>query len=172
VWIFGCFFSTPTAILVKRSSTSTQKSGRLGDITIPGFVPLQEFCSPIRLQHLSVCLHWTLKCCNLIGLQNSCGVTNPGIVTSPNLLLFRVEVGLCPTTAILEQLDAYNYFYCSYVRTILWENDFCMLLLEPSHVSFLVVSTATGILVHEDTCRTLCPHASQCFGAVVGTATH
>ena len=37
-----------------RSPTSTQKSGRLGDIIIPGFVPLQEFCSPISLQHLSV----------------------------------------------------------------------------------------------------------------------
>jgi len=121
VWIFGCFFSTPTAILVGRSPTSTRKSGRLGDITIPGFVPLQEFCSPIRLQHLSVCLHWALKCCNLIGLQNSCSGTNPGIVISPNLPLFHVEVGLCPTTAILEQLDAYNYFHCSYVRTILWE---------------------------------------------------
>ena len=32
---------------------------------------------------LSVCLHWTLKCCNLIGLQNSCSGTNPGIVMSP-----------------------------------------------------------------------------------------
>jgi len=41
--------------LVGRSPTSTQKSGRLGDITIPGFVSLQEFCSPIRLQHISVC---------------------------------------------------------------------------------------------------------------------
>jgi len=66
---------------------------RLGNITIPGFVPLQEFCSPIRLQHLSVCLHWTLKCCNLIGLQNSCSGTNPGIVMSPNLLLFRPRGG-------------------------------------------------------------------------------
>jgi len=42
------------ARLVGQSPTSTQKSGRLGDITIPGFVPLQEFCSPIRLQRLNV----------------------------------------------------------------------------------------------------------------------
>jgi len=41
----------PLFPLVGRSPTSTR---RLGDITIPGFVPLQEFCSPIRLQHLSV----------------------------------------------------------------------------------------------------------------------
>jgi len=86
---------------------SLQKSGRLGDITIPGFVPLQEFCSPIRLQHLSagfvvlqkflspirlqhlsVQCKQTLKCCNRIGLQNSCSGTNPGIVMSPNLLPF------------------------------------------------------------------------------------
>jgi len=45
-------------------------------------------------------------------------------------------------------------------------------LLEPSHISFLAVSTAAGILVHKDTCRTLCHHSSQCFGAVVDTATH
>ena len=71
--------------------------GRLGDIAIPRFVPLQEFCSPIRLQHLSVQCKQTFKCCNLIGLQNSCSGTNLGIVMSPNLLLFRVEVGLRPT---------------------------------------------------------------------------
>jgi len=64
--------------LVGRSPTSMRKSGRLGDIAIPRFVPLQEFCSPIRLQHLSISFQmlqsdWTtLKCCNLIGLQNSC----------------------------------------------------------------------------------------------------
>ena len=45
-------------------------------------------------------------------------------------------------------------------------------LLEPSHASFQVVSTAACILVHKDTCRTSCPHSSQCFGAVVGTANH
>jgi len=39
--------------LVGRSPTLA-KNGGLGDIPIPGFVPLQEFCSPIRLQHLSV----------------------------------------------------------------------------------------------------------------------
>jgi len=61
-------------------------------------VPLQEFCSPIRLQHLSVQWKRTFKCCNLIGLQNSCSGTNPGIVMSPNLPLFRVEVGFCPTS--------------------------------------------------------------------------
>ena len=43
--------------LVGRGPTSA-KNGRLGDITIPGFVPLHEFCSPIRLQPSSVCLHW------------------------------------------------------------------------------------------------------------------
>ena len=67
----------PHVALVGRSPTLA-KNGGLGDIPIPGFVPLQEFCSPIRLQHLSVCFQmlqsdWTtLKCCNLIGLQNSC----------------------------------------------------------------------------------------------------
>ena len=30
-----------------------------------------------------------------------------------------------------KQLDAYNYFHCSYVRTILWENDCCMLCWSP-----------------------------------------
>ena len=45
------------ADLVGRGPTSA-KNGRLGDITMPGFVPLQEFCSPIRLQPSSVCLHW------------------------------------------------------------------------------------------------------------------
>ena len=33
-----------------------------------------------------------------------------------------------------------------------------------------VVSTAAGILVHEDTCRTL--PFTKCFSTVVGTATH
>ena len=47
----------PSTELVGRGPTSA-KNGRLGDITIPGFVPLQEFCSPIRLQPSSVCLHW------------------------------------------------------------------------------------------------------------------
>ena len=71
--------------------------------TYPDLYPLQEFCSPIRLQHLSVvqsdCSIWkrTLKCWNLIGLQSSCSSTNPGIAMSPNLPLFCVEVGLRPT---------------------------------------------------------------------------
>ena len=47
----------PWELLVGRGPTSA-KNGRLSDITIPGFVPLQEFCSPIRLQPSSVCLHW------------------------------------------------------------------------------------------------------------------
>ena len=35
-----------------------------------------------------------------------------------------------------------------------------------SHVSYLAVSTVTGVLVHE------CAQFSKCFGAVIGTATH
>ena len=30
-----------------------------------------------------------------------------------------------------KQLDAYNYFHCSYVRTILWGNDCCILCWSP-----------------------------------------
>ena len=52
---------------------------------------------------------WTmLKCCNLIGLCLNAAIwldckilaagTNPGIAMSPNLPLFRVEVGLRPTS--------------------------------------------------------------------------
>jgi len=68
---------TCSSYLVRQSPTLA-KNGGLGDIPIPGFVPLQQFCSPIRLQHLSVRFQmlqtdWTtLKCCNVIGLQNSC----------------------------------------------------------------------------------------------------
>ena len=40
----------------------------------------------------------------------------------------------------------------SYLQTILWQNDCCM-LLEPSRVSYLAVSTTAGILVHKDTSR-------------------
>ena len=49
-------------------------------------------CLPVGGVHVKM-----LKCCNLIGLQNSCSGTNPGIVMSPNLPLFRMEVGLRPT---------------------------------------------------------------------------
>ena len=55
-------------VLVGQSPT-LRKNGGLGVTRIPEFVPLQKFCSPIRLQHLNVCLLWTLKCCNLIGLH-------------------------------------------------------------------------------------------------------
>jgi len=59
---------------------------------------LQSDWTAIRLQHLSVQCKQTLKRCNLIGLQNSCSGTNLGIVMSPNLPPFRVEVGLRPTS--------------------------------------------------------------------------
>ena len=39
--------------LVGRSATFTWKNGRLGFMRIPGFVPLQKYCSPIRLQYSS-----------------------------------------------------------------------------------------------------------------------
>jgi len=51
--------------LVGRSPTLA-KNGGLGDIPIPEFVPLQEFSSPIRLQHLSVQRKWTFKCYNYL----------------------------------------------------------------------------------------------------------
>ena len=107
----------PRLSLVGRSPTSTRKSGRLGDIAIPGFVPQQEFCSPIRLQHLSVCFQmlqsdWTtLKCCNLIGLQILAAGTHPGIAMSPNLPLFRVEVGLRPTKGPIRPREAWKVFF-------------------------------------------------------------
>ena len=34
-------------------------------------------------------------------------------------------------TAIPETIDAYNYFHCSDVRTILWQNGCCMLCWSP-----------------------------------------
>jgi len=46
------------------------------------------------------------------------------------------------------------------IRVILLAKYLCANLLEPSHVSYLAVSTAAGILVHEDICRTLCLHPS------------
>ena len=39
--------------LVGWSATFTWKNGRLGFTRIPGFVPLQKYCSPIRLQYSS-----------------------------------------------------------------------------------------------------------------------
>jgi len=36
-------------------------------------------------------------------VQEFCSGTNPGIVMSPNLPLFCVEVGLCPTTFVLRR---------------------------------------------------------------------
>jgi len=55
---------------------------------------------------------WTAhKCCNLIGLQNSCSGTNPGIAMSPNLTLFRVEVGLYPTKRVIWKESCYNNGY-------------------------------------------------------------
>jgi len=104
--VLSSYVRDHAALVGRRSPTSTRKSGRLGDITIPGFVPLQEFCSPIRLQHLSVQCKQTLKCCNLIGQQNSCSGTNPGIVMSPNFPLYRMEVGLLPTNAALQRMPA------------------------------------------------------------------
>jgi len=46
-------------------------------------------------------------------------------------------------------------------------------LLEPSHVSYLSVFNAAGILVHKDICRTSClQHFTKSFGIVIGVATH
>jgi len=45
-----------------------------------------------------------------------------------------------------------------------------MLGSSPSLISYLAVSTAAGTPVHEDTCR-ICV-STECFSAVVGTATH
>ena len=64
-------------------------------------------------------------------------------------------------TAILET-TWHNYFHCSNVRTILWQNGCCILCWSPiTCQSYLAVSTATGILIHEDTCRILFVHPSQ-----------
>ena len=59
-----------------------------------------------------------------------------------------------------KQLDAYNYFHCSCVRTILWGNDCCILCWIPV-MSHTWQYPPPNILVHEDTCRTLCIHSSQ-----------
>ena len=50
-------------------------------------------CLPVGGVHVKM-----LKCCNLIGLQNSCSGTNPGIRMSPNPPFFA-RVGLRPTKA-------------------------------------------------------------------------
>jgi len=50
---------------------------------------------------------------NLIRPQNSCSGTNPGIVMSPNLPLFHVEVGLRPTMYFLSsqlvEIDSFMF---------------------------------------------------------------
>jgi len=60
----------------------------------------------------------------------------------------------------LKQLDACNYFHYSYVRTILWGNDCCILRWSPV-MSHTWQYPPPDILVHKDTCRTLCLHSSQ-----------
>jgi len=72
------FLETLPAHLVGRSLTSTWKSGRLGGMAIPGFVPTARIlqsnqiaafkCSLIRLQHLKPDTQVSI----LIPLLNSC----------------------------------------------------------------------------------------------------
>ena len=72
----------------------------------------------------------------LEGSDDPCSESNSSKFMDGLNLWHAVMCGFSSTffsrpTAILEQLDAYNYFHCSYVRTILWENDCCMLCWSP-----------------------------------------
>ena len=93
-------------------STATLAASRMSseanrELSFEALILLTNFQLPLALGEACTCKQTchipyvgqckqTLEGCNLIGLQNSCSGTNPGIVMSPNLPFFA-EVGPRPT---------------------------------------------------------------------------
>jgi len=128
---------------------------------------LSKICSDNRTESISSSIRriwWSLQRVKMVGW--------PEPVACCHVRIFRYFVS--KPIAILEttgRLQLLSLQICAdnYLRKWL----LCSLLdQEPSHASYLAVSTAAGILIHENNCRTLCLHHSQCFSTVVGTATH